>query len=191
MYFTFFSNPPQSIHGKEITFASHKSDIERIHILIKQGGIFLDLDVIALKPFDPLLRYNFTMGIEYFGKPGRLHNGIILARPNATFLHKWLETYKDFSKSEWDDHSSQSPYKLQFMYPDLIHVEPKSLNYPSGQDIDLIYEERYDWSNNYALHLWSKIHDLEHGPEAIKTMNSTYGEVARLVYYGSPELIMS
>ena len=167
----------------------HKADVASMQILLEEGGIFLDLDVLVVKSFDPLRMYNFTMGIEYFGTPGRLNNGIVLARPNASFLHKWIESYKDFSKSEWDVHSSQVPYNLQFQYPFMIHVEEKYLNYPSGKDIELIYEDIYDWSHNYALRLWSKIHDLEHGPHAIRTMNTTFGEVARLVYYGSSKLL--
>ena len=181
--------PPSEIFGNTLTRAEHKSDIARMSILYEQGGIYLDLDVIVLKSFDPLRHYNYTMGIEYHGYPGRLNNGIIIAREGATFIKYWRETYHNFRKSEWDEHDTQVPYELQFQFPYLIHVEEKTLNYPSGKELDLIYERRYDWSNNYAMHLWSRLHDMEHGPAAIKTMNTTFGEITRFIHYGDPRLI--
>ena len=81
--------PPTEILGNEVTLSGHKSDIARIEILIKHGGIYIDTDVFVIKSFDPLRKYNFTMGIEYHGNPGRLNNGVIVAAKEAPFLHKW------------------------------------------------------------------------------------------------------
>merc|ERR1711976_965454 len=137
------------------------------------GGIYLDTDVIALKSFDYLRRFNFTMGIEYHGDPGRLNNGVIVSTKESQFLLLWYETYKNFSKREWDYHDSIIPYRLQFEYPDFIHVEENTINYPSGKKLELIYEEMYDWSRNYAMHLWYRLHQVDHNPRDIRGMNST------------------
>ena len=81
--------PSTHIFGNEVIIPEHKSDIARIEILIKHGGIYIDTDVFVIKSFDPLRKYNFTMGIEYHGNPGRLNNGVIVAAKEAPFLHKW------------------------------------------------------------------------------------------------------
>ena len=179
---------PTEIFGNPIIRPEHKSDVARLEILMKHGGMYIDTDVIVLKPFTPLRRFNITMGIEYHGDPGRLNNGIIIANKNAKFLRIWYDTYRNFTKREWDYHDSIIPYRLQFQYPRLIHVEEKTLNYPSGKEIDLIFKHRYDWSRNYAMHLWYRLHEFEHNQIGIRHMNTTFGEIARFIYYGSPKL---
>ena len=181
--------PPTKVFGNEVIVAEHKTDVARMEILMEQGGIYLDSDVIVLKPFEPLLRYEFTMGLEYHGNPGRLNSGVIVAAKNARFLKIWYSTYRNFTKREQDFHACIIPYRLQYTYPTLIHVEEKTINYPSGKQLELIYDEQYDWSNNYAMHLWSRLHDFDHSPVDIKKMNTTFGEIARLIFYGAPTII--
>ena len=181
-------SPPTSIFGHEVARAEHRADFARLEILKEYGGIYLDTDVIAVRSFDPLRKYEFTMGVEYHGKPGRLNNGVILSTTGARFLQKWHDSYRDFSKREWDTHSCIRPYELMWEHPRLIHVEDRSINYPGGKQLDLIYELLYDWRGNYAVHLWQCLYDFHHGPEQIKKMNTTFGALARLVYYGSHQL---
>ena len=163
----------------------------RMEILLRHGGIYADLDVIFLKPFDKLRKYNFTMGIEYHGSPGRLNSGVIVSEKGAKFLQIWRNTYETFNKAEQDEHACMIPYRLQFKHPILIHVEEKTLNYPSGKQLDLIYNRVYDWKDNYAIHLWHRLHEFEHNPRDIRTMNTTFGQLARWIYYGSPKLMDS
>lgn len=181
--------PPKFIYKQKIVFPEHKSDIFRILVLQEMGGIYLDTDVIALKSFDPLREYPFTMGLEYHGEPGRVNNGVIISKPNATFLNVWKLTYESFSSSEWDYHSCVIPYLLRNRYSNILHIEHKTLVYPSGPDRNLIYDAIYDWSNNYSIHLWYRLYQIEHNPESVKMMNTTYGQIARFVLYNSSDLI--
>ena len=183
--------PPTEIFGNQVILQEHKSDIVRMQVLMEHGGIYLDTDVIALKSFNGLRKYNFTMGIEYHGEPGRLNNGVIIAEKSAEFLRLWYDTYRNFTKREWDYHDSIIPYSLQFQYPQLIHVEENTINYPSGKKLELIYETRYDWRQNYAMHLWYRLHEIDHNPRDIRAMNTTFGEIARFVYYGNSSLLTS
>lgn len=41
------------------------ADYIRLHALYTDGGIYLDSDVMALKPFDPLLNHSFMTSLEY------------------------------------------------------------------------------------------------------------------------------
>ena len=72
-----YRKAPESIFGNKIMVAEHRSDVVRLEVLMKYGGIYLDLDVIVLKSFDPILRYATTMGLE---RTGWLDNGIIFPK---------------------------------------------------------------------------------------------------------------
>ncbi|KAJ8311505.1 hypothetical protein KUTeg_010860 [Tegillarca granosa] len=181
--------PPDYIFDRVLIHPEHKSDIFRIEVLQKMGGIYLDTDVIALKSFNPLRNYTFTMGLEYHGNPGRVNNGVIISAPNATFLNIWKSTYKTFTAFEWDYHSCAIPYLLRDKYPDIFHVEERSLVYPSGPDKRLIHDTVYDWSNNYAIHLWHRTFNTHYNPESVKMLNTTYGQIARFVLYNNSDLI--
>lgn len=189
-------DPNIRINGIEPWAIPVKSDMLRLRILQREGGIYLDFDVIAIQTFDDLRKYEFTLGLEYHGNPGRLNNGIIIAAPNARFFKIWLESYKDFTANEWDVHSCAAPYLLAPKYPSLIHVDENRLNYPGGNLLKMIYNRIYNWTNNYAMHLWYRVYSqtnttiLEFSPDNIKTLNSTFGELARRTFYGSPELIL-
>ncbi|XP_046555602.1 uncharacterized protein LOC124264870 [Haliotis rubra] len=58
-------------------------------------------------------------------------------------------------------------------------------------ELDKLYGvgKLYDWKkNNYACHLWIRMHKTEHNPTDIKTWNTTVGEMFRWVYYGDWKL---
>lgn len=98
--------------GISITQPFHRADILRLEILLKHGGIYLDLDVIPLRPFDALLTgSNVVMGWEGGTRSG-LCNAIILATPQAEFLKQWLSTYTSFDPTEWNRHSIKIPAQL-------------------------------------------------------------------------------
>ena len=75
-------------------FDNQASDLERLNILLHDGGIYLDLDVIALRSFNPLRIYDVTLGkID----SQTACNAVILARKHHPLLQVWLESYiKDF-----------------------------------------------------------------------------------------------
>ncbi|KAH8888557.1 hypothetical protein GQ53DRAFT_826246 [Thozetella sp. PMI_491] len=100
---------------------AHLSDIMRLEFLRDYGGIYLDIDAFALRPFDGLRSapqpHDIVLGAEGGNRWG-LCNAIIAARPNSTFVDRWLESYQniDFSK-EWNYHSVLLPRELAQAYP--------------------------------------------------------------------------
>ena len=83
---------PQTIGGKVVKHEAHKSDIVRLHAMKYFGGIYLDFDVIVLKPFTPLRCYDIVMGRQ---TSDGIPNNAIIAVPNATFINLWLKKYED------------------------------------------------------------------------------------------------
>ncbi len=106
--------------------AAHKADLLRLDILKREGGIYLDLDVLSLRPFDALLSgtRDVVMGHEGGNRAG-MANAIIVARPNSAFINRWIDTYSTFSpSSEWNYHSVTLPKQMAKDHPDEICALP-------------------------------------------------------------------
>ncbi|RDA87099.1 hypothetical protein CP532_0170 [Ophiocordyceps camponoti-leonardi (nom. inval.)] len=111
---------------------AHKADILRLQILLEYGGIYLDNDVILLRPLDALLagRRDVVMGYEGGHRQG-LCNAVILAKKGASFLQRWYRLYDDFDPTDWNYHSVQLPAKLAAAYPhDICPLSPVAFFWP-------------------------------------------------------------
>jgi hypothetical protein len=172
---------PRSIFGRKVKVEEHVSDIVRLESVKQYGGIYLDLDVVAVRNFDPLLYYDTTMGYEV---PGGLCNGVIISKANTTFLNKWYDNYKTFNDTKWADHSVFLPASLAKENPDLIHTEADSLHSPGWIRFPrLYYNNSWDWSENYAMHMYYRLYNKDHNKDDIMTLNTTLGRLFRFIYY--------
>ncbi|OZJ06939.1 hypothetical protein BZG36_00117 [Bifiguratus adelaidae] len=149
---------PTKVFDRPVDKYAHRADIVRMDMLLQYGGIYLDLDVITLKPFDNLLDETFVMGQE--GRDGwvGLCNAVILARPQAHFLQRWRATYQFFDQSDWNYHSVALPGKLSEHFGNEIKVLPyTSFFWPlwDKNGLRTMYlEKTYDFRDNLAVHLW-------------------------------------
>ena len=178
---------------KKTYFETDYADFDRIQIILEHGGIYLDFDVLAIRSFDELRKYNCTLGLEQGAK---ICSGAIICARGHPFLYMWLNSYYDDFRGQWTYNSGVVSTRLMNRYKDLIHAEAKALHWPSWSYLPQIWgNQTYDWRKNYAIHTWirlAKPYFKEYpSPETIKTMNSTFGQIARTVYYGSADLITS
>ena len=163
-------------------------------ILIEYGGIYLDMDVLAIQPLDEVRKYECTVGLEDYYK---VCSGVIVCAKNHPFLYVWLDTYYD----DWEDykhiwafHSGNVATVLTKRYPHLIHIEPEKFHWPSYHQGDLQYicgAKTFPWRDHYVLHTWIRMCIFCPLPseDSIRTMNSTYGQIARQVYFGSDRIL--
>ena len=68
----------------------------------------------------------------------------------------------DYKKNEkiWAYISGKIPTKLVKCYKDtgMVHVESKRIHNPNYRELQkLIGDEIFDWSQNYAVHLWQRL----------------------------------
>lgn len=72
------------------------SDYFRLFALYKYGGIYLDTDVEIKKNIDPLLKYDFFIGTEIYGKKKRhnLATAVIGAKKNNKIIKEMLDLYE-------------------------------------------------------------------------------------------------
>ncbi|GAA6014983.1 hypothetical protein JCM11491_002382 [Sporobolomyces phaffii] len=116
------------IYGNPVWHYAHKADIHRLEVLKEFGGTYLDVDVLVTRDLTPLYRYETVMGMESQPilesnlPPSGLCNAVILAKPYAPFITRWLESYKTFSAASWAGHSVTLPWQLAQQHPDEITV---------------------------------------------------------------------
>ena len=162
--------PPKEIFGNPLMHVAHQTGVIRLQVLIEDGGIYMDVDTISVKPFTDLLDNKCVLGIQ--GTPdGAVEgvcDGVILAEKGSEFLKYWLANYKSHrSKGRdefWSEHAVQIPYLLTKQYPDLIHIEPySSFHYPlyhsnepeaSKVGIKLMFEQNLELDGAYCHHVW-------------------------------------
>nr|XP_026692243.1 uncharacterized protein LOC113474623 [Ciona intestinalis] len=173
---------PNKIFNHTISRVEHKSDVVRLEILIRWGGIYFDDTVLAIKSFNQLRNYSVVFP---FQEKGILNNGVIISEKNSTFLQTlYHESYTHYKKSAWAYNSCRYPWMLWKKHPQLdLHVEMKSFQPPWNKWREVFYGN-YEWKDKYAIHLYTKqIKRKINYPEAIFTMNSTFGEISRLTLY--------
>jgi tetratricopeptide (TPR) repeat protein len=174
---------------------AHKADIIRMIILTETGGVYLDIDTITKKSFEPLRAHDFVMGIQAAGpnSSSGLCNAIMMGKRRAAFSTLWLSHY-DYFRSRgrddlWDYHSVKLPVQLMAANPELLHVlDYRMLFYPLWNSIqralfsDAGEQFSADFEPAYCFHLWNgateswlrKIDDA-----FILTSKSVYAGIAR------------
>jgi hypothetical protein len=197
---------PREIFGNTLRHVAHRSDIVRLEVLLKQGGIYLDADVFVHSDFDHLLDHSVVLGQEGSDARIGLCNAIIAAEPGAQFLKRWYEEYRWFrSKGRddyWNEHSVLVPLNLSKKYPTELTVLPhKAFYWPLSnfEGLKLIFgQPASDEKGTLANHLWESIawqKYLEHlTPGKVRDVDSSFHRWARPFVsdlprnYGQPSL---
>lgn len=147
---------------------AHLSDISRLEIMIKHGGIYADIDTLFIQALpESLFGHEFVMGHEKVdwnaaaarAAGGSLCNAFMMSAPDSDFAKLLLtRTYESFDGT-WSAHSTFLPYQLSKEHPDWIHVEPESSFFYydwTKEGIGGIFEKPLPKLNEaYNIHLWS------------------------------------
>lgn len=183
---------PTSVFNRTLSVPEHQSDVARLAIIEEHGGLYIDLDVILVRPLDDLFKFDVVLGAE---TPDLLGSGLILARrPGTEFIRRWRRSYADrFDDSRWNEHACRVPMALARRHPASVHVEWFSMHRPNWDERHWLFSDGrlWDWSNNYAVHLWFRTHPphVVYDPVTIRQLNTTTGEVLRHIYYGDTRLL--
>lgn len=95
---------PTEANGFPIKRIEHRSDFVRLEQLAKFGGVYLDWDVITLRPLAPLLGAGFraVVGRQF---DGFINNGIILASPGSGVVDVMRQETPRVFDGGWITHS--------------------------------------------------------------------------------------
>ena len=183
--------PPTEIFDKPITQPAHKSDVIRLQVLIQEGGIYADTDIIFLKSFQPLLDNEFVMGQQGVNGNEGLCPATMLGAPNSRFAKQWLAGFQTTFEGgppgspTWCTHSVSYPRWLaQQMNDGITLVDHEAFFWPLYHQphIEMLFEQNMEFPNAYSIHLWEssgKKYLDEMTVEQIKTTNTTFTNITR------------
>lgn len=146
------------VHGRPRPMrVQHKADILRMQIMLNEGGMYMDSDVIPLRSWGSLRNFsNLVMGKE--GEYG-LCNAVMLGAANTTFINRWWAEYATFDpEKQWAYHSVSLPKQLQGAHPSEVTVlSPTAFFTPSFEMLTAMYDkdDKYSYTDNFAVHLWT------------------------------------
>lgn len=151
--------PPASTHGIALSHAAHQADVARLEILLEHGGIYLDLDVMCLRPFLELQNASMVMGEE---SGVGLCNAVILAERGAPFLRRWLDAYAGFRAEDWNALSVREPARLAADHPDEVRVlDERKLFWPMywPEQLEVFFRSTGSrfCRESYSVHLWATL----------------------------------
>ncbi|KAJ5761972.1 uncharacterized protein N7511_005354 [Penicillium nucicola] len=179
---------------------AHVSDVMRLDILQRDGGIYFDTDIISLHPFDNLLHSpkDMVLGQEGLTRFG-LCNGIILGRKGSAFMKRWKESYSTFEVGEWNTHSVMLPKEWSLEFPEEVcKLAPSVFFWPSWDAIEYMHELLTDtqawdfeqtlasnngsmYPNQLAYHAWHQVAPQLNSltPEIVMTRNTRFNILVR------------
>ena len=146
--------------------------------------MYLDWDEVLLRPLEPLRQYEYTQGQALADTLG---SQVIMAARNATFLNLWHQGYKKYSQV-WGENALRRPYIIAQHHPHLIHIEGYNFTRPDTTSRVWIFERNFDWSINYAMHLFIRFYKRNASVDSIRRLNTTIGAVSRHILFGNKEL---
>ncbi len=92
---------PTTVFGKNVSEKwryYHGSDIARLYILKRFGGIYLDNDAYVIRCLDKYRKFEAVVNYDGYDPLG---NQVIIAHKNARFLKAWTNTYQYYQEDLW------------------------------------------------------------------------------------------
>lgn len=148
--------------NKEILKYEHLADSLRLEILYEEGGIYLDIDTISVRPIDDLLSYSGVLGTEksMIAEKTGICNAVMMFTPRHPFLKRWLELCPDvFESYGWNEASSKLPLKIfeeEFKHDETFMLTNSEFFFsPSWDETEKIFTGNIPIPSTLRiLHLW-------------------------------------
>lgn len=182
-----YIEPPDTVFNRPIPHVAHKCDWLRLQILKEHGGIYLDVDTITLKPYEPVIESPCTMAVETCnGATVGLCNAFIAAEPNASFIVDWIEKFREFRsmgrEQHWNESAVQWPHQLWRKGGECRTLLPSSFMLPdwTHEGIRKMFVERHEFPRAIGHHLWESIswpYLQQYTPESYQDQACTYADL--------------
>ncbi|EPB88322.1 hypothetical protein HMPREF1544_04906 [Mucor circinelloides 1006PhL] len=186
----------EKVFDRPVSHYAHRADVVRLQVLEEFGGIYLDLDLISVKPVDHLLDREFIMAQEGVDGSVGLCNAMIMARPHSRFVQRWFATYALFDSAEWNYHSVILPGKLApFFRNEITVLNHTAFFWPlwDSHGLRTLYlEKSYDFSANLGTHIWESAANKNLMKDITEKVvmeidNSLYCQIRPLLLDGKPD----
>jgi hypothetical protein len=152
----------------------YRADTLRIEKLLQHGGVYMDLDVLSIRPINSfLLDAELVMGIESADDPnetdiskiGSITNAVILSRPNNLFLQTWYDQIaSNLTDKPWAFHAVCLPKIILTEQKFDITIKPRKTFMPFDFRDTFIFEDNfyakskdYILAESHTMHMWETI----------------------------------
>ena len=191
--------PPKTIFGRKLHAVHHKSDVYRLAILIKYGGVYIDDDIVAFRELKDL--YKEKRVILAIESGMSISNGYIMSPKQSNFMLFWLQEYREFTSvgsglNKWGRFSVLNPWALhKQLGNDYVKTFNGDMVRPAWYEHDKMFRGYYNWSESYNIHLspraWWKYKVKRYNASLVDfvTEDNTLGEVYRHVVLGDKRLL--
>ncbi|XP_077496327.1 uncharacterized protein LOC144107191 [Amblyomma americanum] len=196
--FTFVSYDfPREVFGRKIQVPHHSTDVARLRILMRYGGIYLDRDVFVVRPLRRFLRYEATLTCPQGESIG---NMLMIFHKDSRLLKLYHETYREFNDSLWYYNAGKLPtLRLVDKHPHLLNRMYSSLEI-SLDMIAMLYEPHAypNWRDAYAMHTYisfrkqsqhDPLHNRDLDTATIRDLDNAMGQMARSVLFGTSDFV--
>ncbi|XP_076449441.1 uncharacterized protein LOC143285883 [Babylonia areolata] len=174
-----------TIANKPVRFKHHVSDAVRLQVLLLNGGIYLDADMVMVRDPEPILHHDLTLGL--IENATGMGNAFIMAKRNNDFVREWYEQYNRYNNVQFFNNSLWVPRDMWHRNPGRLHMESDRLYRPNWFEADKLFKGwDYDWRQNYAVHVWTNGNIVPASEADILTSNTTIAKVFRNALYGDP-----
>ncbi|XP_014677658.1 PREDICTED: putative mediator of RNA polymerase II transcription subunit 26 [Priapulus caudatus] len=181
---------PRRAHGRKLS-AENALLFVRVAALREHGGISLADDILVVNSLDAYRKYEFTLGWP----EGRyVSTSVLMATRDAAFL-RVLEAAFTLGDEVTSHLRQQLTTRVLWLRPDLVHGVPTRLgvhnvcydvfygplDWQDYDAVDLMYAHRYYLTPEDPIQ--------QHDENNIKHLATPFGEIARLLYYGTRDVI--
>lgn len=191
---------PETIFGNPVKDPSHVSDVFRVDLLIKYGGIYTDWDAVWVKPIEDLRGYDVVADYDWPDWhppfPDKFNMGVLIAKKNAKFLHYFLDTMKKYQDGgDWYYNACLMPYKAYERHPDSLLVEKRlqvicfeykchPIWQPGYKDANIhhLNKSPFNWKTDvYAVH-WTRPSPEEFtSEETLRSAHTMFAEIGKYI----------
>lgn len=158
-----------NLGGTDIVWPQYMSDVMRLQILKEHGGVYMDTDVLLLKPVHDLLTDKLVISWERDTKQS-ISNAFMAAPPNNPFISEWLDLMPNALKSEvWahggvvapvtlSERADFEPYRTILPHNAFC---PLDLSKPWLVDPSLKEAAKYLIKDSYGIHVFETFWRIE------------------------------
>lgn len=119
--------------GLEAYRYAHHADVIRLDVLLRDGGLYADIDTLFVHPVpEELWAAPAVIGreapVQYPDRPGpepSMTNALLLAEPGAEFIATWREQVIGAMDGTWSGHSCRLATRLAGERPETVVVAPE------------------------------------------------------------------
>src|SRR6218665_1554903 len=190
------------IYGKPIKSFVHMSDILRVEILKRYGGIYLDIDTIVVKPFpSEYFAYDAVVSLDgipdwFIPFPDIINNGVMIGKKDAKFWHVFQESMRDFMDDDYTYNGLRRSYQILERHPYLIRIEPHLQvmcyqfkchptwwpGYRNRSLHHLSSKITFDWKNDtYVIHLSTPTPHELNDPKVLLHSTGMFADIGKYI----------